>query len=338
MSEVNEELISAYLDDELSPAERKLVDTALARDPKLQQLKEDLERLHSDFELLPVYRPQDTQQAIRQAMSQDGRLPVGDSEKIKLRSSSSKKLWLTAGASLAACLLLAVTLLVQQNDNTGELALTDSSSTQPPAADFSDDEIKDRKGYLSEEGGMSGAMGGMMESSMEDMGVGGMNEEFNALEQRRPAGDEKLEKTTSSWVDEVAREADQTIRVKISKSQLDALLATIAPLEFKESGNAPASRKGVSSEEKSIADDADNQLNGEIKRRNIEQQKLPLVYAIEQTPEQLDKLKARLRAANYLPEPDITSSDAGRPSTKINGKLRVLVLITIQPEPKAKSD
>ena len=94
----------------------------------------------------------------------------------------------------------------------------------------------------------------------------------------------------------------------------------------------------MSSEEKSIADDADNLLNEEIKRRNIEQQKLPLVYTIEQTHEQLDKLKARLRAANYLPEPDITSSDADRPSTKINGKLRVLVLITIQPEPKAKSD
>ena len=49
MSEINEELISAYLDHELSTEERELVEAALAHDPKLRQLKDELEMLQEDF-------------------------------------------------------------------------------------------------------------------------------------------------------------------------------------------------------------------------------------------------------------------------------------------------
>ena len=55
MSEINEELISAYLDHELTPFEREDVEAALAQSPELRQLRDELETLREDFNLLPVH-------------------------------------------------------------------------------------------------------------------------------------------------------------------------------------------------------------------------------------------------------------------------------------------
>ena len=59
MKEMNEELISAYLDDELSPQEREDLERALTQNAALRQLKDELQALRDDFDSLPVYHHRD---------------------------------------------------------------------------------------------------------------------------------------------------------------------------------------------------------------------------------------------------------------------------------------
>jgi|GEM_PF-6174597 len=54
--EPNDELVSAYLDGELTPAEQARVERLLADDPHLRQLHEELRALRSSFEALPRHR------------------------------------------------------------------------------------------------------------------------------------------------------------------------------------------------------------------------------------------------------------------------------------------
>ena len=56
-SDFSEELLSGYLDGELSSEEQALVESALSRDPQAQQLLEDLQQLRQCLQELPQEQP-----------------------------------------------------------------------------------------------------------------------------------------------------------------------------------------------------------------------------------------------------------------------------------------
>ncbi len=168
MSEIDEELISAYLDQELSVEERRMVDAALARDPKLRQLKEQLELIQDDFDLLPFYHPHDIQRAIREASSQTTVLPAGSSVAQTKSSTSQRRRWLVAGISLAACLMVTVTLLVETGNRQEQISMTDNATilsddmnSQLDQQPRNADELAMSLAAEGEVADMGGAMGGM---------------------------------------------------------------------------------------------------------------------------------------------------------------------------------
>ena len=54
----SEELLSGYLDGELSSEEQALVENALNRDPQVQQLLDELQQLRQCLQELPQEQPQ----------------------------------------------------------------------------------------------------------------------------------------------------------------------------------------------------------------------------------------------------------------------------------------
>ena len=55
-SRIPDELLSAYVDGELSPAEQEQIDHALANDPRLEALLTELRQVRADLQLLPQHR------------------------------------------------------------------------------------------------------------------------------------------------------------------------------------------------------------------------------------------------------------------------------------------
>jgi|GEM_PF-2864400 len=159
---IPEELISAYIDGELTSDEQQLVEEALRTDPQSQQLLEELQSLHDHLQSIPRSEPsQDyTQQILRRA---ERTILIGKSEpaadRVHAESrptstvtpsqvQSSPGNWkhiIWASTALAATLLLALLLQPEKpisrqlTDATHELPNVSSSGEQAdPAAD--DDE------------------------------------------------------------------------------------------------------------------------------------------------------------------------------------------------------
>ena len=142
--QIPEELISAYLDGELTSDEQLLVEEALRDDPQSQQLLEDLQSLHDRLQAIPRSEPSRdyTQQILRRAerailtgTSEPGSSELTSNAPAKpavaaISSKDSPGNWkhvIWASTALAATLLLA---LLFQPDHPVSHQLTDATQRQ----------------------------------------------------------------------------------------------------------------------------------------------------------------------------------------------------------------
>ncbi|MBA61735.1 MAG: hypothetical protein CMJ76_05150 [Planctomycetaceae bacterium] len=361
MSEINEELISAYLDHELSTEEREMVEAALARNPRLRQLKGDLEKLHNDFDLLPVYRSEDIQHTISQTLNQAKQTPVLTTRKAAKETTSGKKLWLSAGIGFTACLLLTVTLLYRQNNDAEQIAMSDSSSILPSekVSDLADQLLileDPESSTAGEEGEMNDAVGGVTEDLSAEVttkndGAGAMAElaEESGVETKKlfaeadslnPSGATALARNSKM---QTQIKADQIIHLSVTKNQLVELLATLDPPPTPRPTKAKIVQESIPQQRKPAANRSDNQS----KRENpiLDQRSNALVFTVERTPEELVKLITRLQSSKYLSPEKATNNTITKKTNdhyadlvknKPGEKLRVLFLIKVQAESEAE--
>jgi negative regulator of sigma E activity len=127
-----EELISAYIDDELSPDERLRVEQWLASDPQARQLLEDLRALRGRIQSLPVVSPPAgfTQRVLADLDRNTVARAKGGSP-AAFDDASAKKRWFGPGgrswrplswASLATAAALLIAFLGRQSEREVELA------------------------------------------------------------------------------------------------------------------------------------------------------------------------------------------------------------------------
>ena len=79
-SRIPDELLSAYLDGELSPAEQEQIDQALANDHGLQALLTELRQVRADLQLLPRHKlpPSFSDRVLQSCRNQDVGSSAGD--------------------------------------------------------------------------------------------------------------------------------------------------------------------------------------------------------------------------------------------------------------------
>jgi len=338
MSEINEELISAYLDHELSKEERELVEAALAHDPKLRELKDELEVLHEDFELLPVYHALDIQQTISKAANQP---TVRTKPKISanpISNPSKKKAWLAAGVGLAACLLLTVTWMNKPAD-TEPLAMSDNASSPLAEINAPPTDLIANHDDLAMEIDDGNAMGGLVPQQAAEMKMKASAEAISGLRNNDPPVPEVGLNSTLPQ-----NKVDQTIRISVPQNRLTQLLAMIEPSPKKnpvEIADIKESSPSLKSNTASVGNRSKKDPGQTFDKGSAD-----LVYAIERTPEELVSLMTQLQNSSYLPSPfnaarkeDTNAKDRypEQVKNKQNGKLHVLFLITIEPDLKSKS-
>ena len=335
MSEINEELISAYLDHELSKVERELVEAALAHDPKLRQLKDELEMLHEDFELLPVYYALDIQQTISKAANQP---TVRTKPKISanpISNPSNKNGWLAAGVGLAACLLLTVTLMNKPAD-TEPLAMSDGVSSPPAEMEAPLTESLTLPALEMDDGSDMEGLAPQQAAKMQDKVSAEANSGQRNYRARIPAEGQLSGLPQNKF--------DQTIRISVAQNQLTQLLATIEP-SAKKIPVENAGLQGFSPSLESIPANSGNRSKTDSVQK-FDNGSADLVYAIQRTPEELVSLMTQLQNSNYLPSSvnaaryeDTNAKDRypEQVKNKQNGKLHVLFLITIEPDLESES-
>lgn len=99
------ELLSAYLDSEVTPSERKQVEQLLKSDPQTQQLYKRLQLLRDGFQNLPSPEPQYSSQELANHV-----FTRIDQE------SKTRKRWFWGGTAIAAMLIASLaTMLAQPN-------------------------------------------------------------------------------------------------------------------------------------------------------------------------------------------------------------------------------
>jgi hypothetical protein len=115
LSQFDDELLSAYLDNELTPEERARVEERLASDPAARQLLDELRTVSQTMKELPaVTLGADLRDSVlrraERAMLVSGELPA-DSKHDRMAAfpiGRSKRAWFWAGAALAAGLMLMI--------------------------------------------------------------------------------------------------------------------------------------------------------------------------------------------------------------------------------------
>lgn len=378
MSEINEELVSAYLDQELSIEERRMVDAALARDPKLRQLKEELQLVQDDFELLPFYHPQDIKRVIRDATSQITTLPAGPSVAQTKSSASQRKRWLVAGISLAACLMVTVTLLVETGNRQEQIVMTDNAASLP---DDMNSELDQQPRGADEsamgfgtEGDMGGAMGGMgggfsprekergeaalprAAFSQTDDAIAEIADPTGVVAESQNLNPEETPTAPGNAAIRSRIQADQTIRLSVTRNQLLRLLETIgsprpklAAEKHEETANTPQQRKSLNNS--NLTEPSPNELKQTIQpsppkvKDQQDKRSAPLPYAVQRTPAELVELMAWLRSSKYWPNrqesEELDYELAKDHYTELlekssRKKLKVLFLITIEPDHQLK--
>ena len=124
----SEELLSGYLDGELSSEEQALVESALSRDPQAQQLLEDLQQLRQCLQELPQEQPPEhaRQHVIEQVRSIPRVQEAPASEPVEGKniargSSSTRSMvpWLAAAAA-AVALLVAVPPMLRDSSQVAQ--------------------------------------------------------------------------------------------------------------------------------------------------------------------------------------------------------------------------
>ena len=149
----SEELLSGYLDGELSSEEQALVESALSRDPQAQQLLEDLQQLRQCLQELPQEQPPEhARQHVLQQVRSIPRVqeapasePV-EGKNIARGSSSTRSMvpWLAAAAAAIALMITVPPMLrdspqvAQNNDNSGNLSAPGEGAANET---FSDDRV-----------------------------------------------------------------------------------------------------------------------------------------------------------------------------------------------------
>ncbi|NMG05867.1 zf-HC2 domain-containing protein [Brasilonema sp. UFV-L1] len=107
------ELLSAYLDGEVTAAERKQVEEWLAEDATVQRLYARLLKLRQGVRALPVPEPQQSlEETVEQVMTRLHRRP--------------RLVWMAGGAAVAACVIGTITGLL-----TGESRIPQLAQNQP---------------------------------------------------------------------------------------------------------------------------------------------------------------------------------------------------------------
>jgi len=133
--EFSDELISAYLDDELSADERKQVEQLLVDSAEYRQMFNELRALRGSLQKLPSYKPDDhfTDRVVRlaqQAMS-------SDSEVESVPTPESASSWRIAAiiiSAVAAMLLISVVSLSDWNHGRPKLAQSNVDASQQNVA------------------------------------------------------------------------------------------------------------------------------------------------------------------------------------------------------------
>jgi predicted anti-sigma-YlaC factor YlaD len=117
------ELLSAYLDGEVSPDERKQVEAWLASDPEFQKTYQQMLMLQGGLRSMPVATPSmPTEQLVSQVMGRLDRKP-------------KRWVWGGIGAATAAILIGAVSGLFTGNQ-TGTLQIAQQPKPQPALTDI----------------------------------------------------------------------------------------------------------------------------------------------------------------------------------------------------------
>jgi anti-sigma factor RsiW len=110
------ELLSAYLDGEVTAAERRQVEELLSNDQSVQKLYRRLLSLRQGLRNIPVPEQQPVEETVQQVFSKLNR--------------RSQRLWLVRGAAIAACAIGAVAGLMLGNEGSMEFAQNGAESTQ----------------------------------------------------------------------------------------------------------------------------------------------------------------------------------------------------------------
>jgi anti-sigma factor RsiW len=151
----NEELLSGYLDGELSSEEQALVENIVSQDPQARQLLDDLEQLRHCLQEIPAQQPPDD---VRQRVLEQIESTTEDnSETIQLpasrRSLSRRGIipWLAAAAAGIALMFIVPPLLrdnpqVAQNDEAAATGSPSLEQSAPGSADLATDALNEAQG------------------------------------------------------------------------------------------------------------------------------------------------------------------------------------------------
>jgi anti-sigma factor RsiW len=149
-AEFSEELLSAYLDDEASPAQRQQVETWLAANPEHQQQLDELQALHASLQRLPTYRLDDgfadrvwqaAQQGVQAGATEASSPAVAPASTTAPAVRPRVHVWrgvIWAAVAVAAAVLVALHLPLTpsgKNSNQPDLARTDTGE-KPPDQDL----------------------------------------------------------------------------------------------------------------------------------------------------------------------------------------------------------
>jgi anti-sigma factor RsiW len=122
------ELLSAYIDGEVTATERRQVEAWLATDPAMQRLYSRLMKLHQAFEALPEPEPQQSSQQIAEAVF----------DRVERRS---RRRWLAGGVAAVVTLAVgALALLVPGERSLMPQMAEDAATDQPVATTNSNQE------------------------------------------------------------------------------------------------------------------------------------------------------------------------------------------------------
>ena len=151
----NEELLSGYLDGELSSEEQALVENIVSQDPQARQLLDDLEQLRHCLQEIPAQQsPDDVRQRV---LEQIESTTENNSETVQLparrRALSRRGIlpWLAAAAAGIALMFIVPPLLrnnpqVAQNDEAAATGSPSLEQSAPGSADLATDTLNEAQG------------------------------------------------------------------------------------------------------------------------------------------------------------------------------------------------
>src|SRR5688572_3563326 len=117
--EFPDELFSAYLDDQLSAAERTAVEAHLAAHPADRQLLDELRTVSHEVQSLPGYTADDdfADRVVRAALAAKGQQAAASdppTPAVVVRGSRRKRAWASSAIAAVAATAAAIAMLVSQ--------------------------------------------------------------------------------------------------------------------------------------------------------------------------------------------------------------------------------